>query len=72
MMDFLASQPEWAQYLVRGVLLFVLMACSAVALSRAGRSPYWAVLLIVPYVFIVAVWVFAFCRWPRVDGKGAA
>jgi hypothetical protein len=59
--------PEWAQYLTRGLLLFALMSCSAVALSRAGKSPYWALFTVIPYLVIIGVWVFAFTKWPKVD-----
>ncbi len=57
--------PEWARYLVQGIITFIFLAASAVVLSRAGRSPYWALLMVVPYVQIVALWVFAFTVWPK-------
>lgn len=59
--------PEWAHYLIRGIAMCALMCFSAVILSRAGRSPYWAAAAIVPvpYLLPVLVWVFAFCRWPK-------
>lgn len=61
--------PEWAQFLTMGLLLFSLMALSAVILSRAGKSPYWALLTIIPYLCIVAIWFFAFTKWPKVDAQ---
>lgn len=67
---FMSGLPEWARFLVQGILLFALMACSAVILGRAGRSPYWALLVIVPVAGMAAICAFAFCRWPRLDGKG--
>ncbi len=66
---FISGLPDWLRFLVQGILLFVLMAFSAVILGRAGRSPYWALLVVVPVVAVVAVCAFGFCRWPRVDGK---
>lgn len=59
--------PEWAQYLTRGLLLFSLMSLSAVVLSRAGKSSYWALFTVIPYFAVVAIWVFAFARWPKID-----
>ncbi len=70
MMAHWYALPEWAQYLTQGLLFLVLIASSAVALTKAGRSPYWALLMIVPYGAIVAVWLFAFCRWPKVTASG--
>jgi len=59
--------PEWAQYLTRGLLLFALMSLSAIILSRAGKSPYWALFTVIPYIAVVAIWFFAFTKWPKVD-----
>lgn len=64
-MDPLSGLPEWGQYLVRGLMIFSVMASSAVVLGRAGRSPYWALLAVVPYFFVVGLWFFALCKWPR-------
>ncbi|MBI3442030.1 MAG: hypothetical protein HY052_09580 [Proteobacteria bacterium] len=55
----------WEQYLLQGILIFATLATSAVVLGRAGRNPYFALLMIVPYVQIIALWVFAFSTWPR-------
>lgn len=37
-------------------------------LKKMGRTPWWGVLLFVPLVNVVMYWVFAFWRWPSVDG----
>jgi hypothetical protein len=63
MMQYLGL-PEWAQYLLQGILLFVGLSSGAVVLSRAGRSPYFTFLLIVPCVQIAALWYLAFSHWP--------
>ncbi|MCE9507402.1 MAG: hypothetical protein K8R48_03670 [Alphaproteobacteria bacterium] len=57
--------PLWGQYLLQGILLFISIACAAVVLTRAGRSPYFALLIAVPYVQIIALWLFAFSVWPK-------
>ena len=33
-------------------------------LHRAGRSRWWTVLAFVPGLNLIALWVFAFSRWP--------
>ena len=35
--------------------------------QRAGFSPWWALLVLVPVVNLIALWQFAFGRWPAVD-----
>lgn len=64
---FFADMPEWLDYLIRGIFIFILMCATCVVASRAGRSPYWSLLAIVPYTLVVLVWVFACTRWPKVD-----
>lgn len=57
--------PVWAQYLTQGLLLSVLLCFSAVVLARAGRSPYWALLALVPFAFVVGLWFIAYSKWPQ-------
>lgn len=57
--------PQWGEYLLQGIFIFIMLACSAVVLTRTGRSPWFAFLMIVPYVQIAAVWMLAFTLWPK-------
>jgi hypothetical protein len=59
--------PEWLLYLAKGISIFLMMAFSAVILQRAGRSPYYALFWLLPWVQVVLLWVFAFQKWPAVD-----
>ncbi len=59
--------PVWAQYLSQGLMLFALMSFCAVILSRAGKSPYWALFTVIPYFAVIAIWVFAYAKWPKLD-----
>lgn len=34
-------------------------------LNRLGFSRWWALLMIVPFGFIVGLWLLAFSRWPN-------
>lgn len=69
-MSFLSyAPPEWAQYLLQGVTIFILLSCGAVIAARAGRNPYWSLLFLVPFVYVpsvvVMLWIFAFIKWPK-------
>jgi hypothetical protein len=57
------------QHVVAGIIIVAMMGCGAFVLVRAGRSPLWSVLLLIPVVQLIAVWIFAFVRWPRIDDK---
>jgi len=34
------------------------------AVKKAGFSPWWTLLGIVPFLNVVALWVFAYVKWP--------
>jgi len=39
------------------------------AVGKAGFSPWWVLLAIVPIVNIIMLWVFAYAKWPALpDG----
>ncbi len=40
---------------------------SATVLRKAGFSGWWSILFVVPIVYVVGMWIFAFVRWPRID-----
>ena len=36
----------------------------AVVIGKAGYSRWWVILALIPMVNLIALWVFAFSRWP--------
>jgi uncharacterized membrane protein YhaH (DUF805 family) len=49
-----------------GVLLLLLtLGLFARLLVKAGFSPWWALLGLVPLINLAMLWVFAYSRWPR-------
>lgn len=55
--------PQWGEYLLQGILIFIMLSSAAVVLTRTGRNPYFAFLMIIPFVQIAAVWYLAFSTW---------
>ena len=57
---------------VHWLIVIVFVAITAIPtitiLHRAGRSGWWCILTYIPFLNLVALWLFAFTRWPRVDG----
>ncbi len=54
--------------LILTAILFVVPMWKIV--TKAGFNGAWALLALVPLVNIIALWVFAFTRWP--NGRGGA
>lgn len=61
----LLDLPQWANYLIEGLLLFAGLSTAAVVLTRTGRSPYWVFLLLVPLINVIAIWYVAFAPWKK-------
>jgi hypothetical protein len=57
------------------LLVFILFAvaywawCCVRITARAGLSPLWAALMVVPVLNLVLIWLFAYARWPRLDER---
>lgn len=49
------------------LLLAVPLLMIARVLRRAGFSRWWVLLVLVPVVNLLALWWFAYARWPAVD-----
>jgi len=49
------------------LLLFIVGIPIAQVLHKSGRSRWWVILAFVPLVNLIALWVFAFSRWPSLD-----
>jgi hypothetical protein len=70
-LERLAVEPSPAEGLAL-LLLAVPLLMIARVLRRAGYSRWWALLVLVPVANVVALWLFAYARWPAVDGAAAA
>ena len=46
------------------ILMLIFLYPVARILKRTGHSGWWALLMFVPLVNFIALWVFAFTRWP--------
>lgn len=55
------------EYLFKGLTIFSTLALPAVVAGRAGKNPYYALLLMVPIVNACMIWAFAYAKWPKVD-----
>ena len=59
--------PWWSAFLTL-LLVALLIWMNVLVLQKAGHSPWWAALVLFPFFYLIGLWVFAFARWPRVDG----
>lgn len=59
-------QPLW-----QWTILVVILVLNAIPISkilgRVGLNKWWTIAFLVPFVNIVALWIFAHARWPALD-----
>jgi Na+/melibiose symporter-like transporter len=53
------------------VIFIVLLVPFVKILHRTGHSGWWILRWFIPVVNLIALWIFAFGRWPAVDGRSA-
>jgi hypothetical protein len=51
------------------LILIILVFPAWRIVSRTGRGGWLCLLIFIPLVNIVALWIFAFVRWPAIDRK---
>ena len=57
---------SWGELLL--ILIIVLNAIpTARILGRVGLSKWWTIAFLVPFLNILALWTFAYARWPVID-----
>ncbi len=70
-MDDLANiqTTSWQEMLIMSLMGAYLVLTGGMIAGKAGRAPFWGLLLLLPMIQIVAIWILAFIPWPRTDRK---
>lgn len=63
--------PQWLEYTLAGFCIMYLMYACGKVLARLGYSPAWCLTLFVPYIQILAIWGFAYKKWPLDEKQNA-
>ena len=53
------------------IIMVIFLYPVARIIKRTGHSGWWALLMFVPLVNFIALWVFAFTRWPALGNTQA-
>ena len=53
--------------IVIGIMLTWTLAAGSFLLARLGIKPLWVLLLVLPGLNVLAIWLFAYVRWPRYE-----
>lgn len=67
LLELMLHLPGWLALLLIGLYAAAKIGFGGYVCARSGHSPLWALVLAVPGIEIIAIWVFAFIAWPKVD-----
>jgi uncharacterized membrane protein YhaH (DUF805 family) len=65
MMNSMAYSPF--HWVVAFIVFLIVVIPTVKILRKAGYSGWWVLLWFIPVVNAIALWVFAFARWPLED-----
>lgn len=63
--------PRWIELALIGPLIVYFIVAASIVLTKAGRNSAWSLILLIPFVQPIAIWWFAFCKWPRQEDDEA-
>lgn len=63
---YLSGLPVWLSHLIWAVTAAYTMLVCGIVLSRTGRSLYWALIALIPYVGYLLPIILWILPWPRV------
>lgn len=63
-MDIIYGMPAWVFYSIIAVILTYVLSVGGWVLARAGRNPLWILLLLIPWLNVIGIWLFAYVSWP--------
>jgi uncharacterized membrane protein YhaH (DUF805 family) len=58
---------SFATLLVCLIMIAIVVVPFVRIFQKAGRTGWWAVLILIPIVNIIVLWIFAFSQWPALD-----
>ncbi|HYC01696.1 MAG TPA: hypothetical protein VED40_00290 [Azospirillaceae bacterium] len=61
----MAGLPDWLALLILVVVVTWTVCMVGLAIAKTGRSPYWALLVFIPFAAVPLLWLWAYARWPR-------
>jgi hypothetical protein len=52
------------QLLILSIIVLLPYLLFGPILKKAGFSKWWSLIMLIPVINVVAVWIFAFVKWP--------
>ena len=68
MVGLLGHMPAWLSLLIASLAITYSICVFGVVFGKMGRSPYWGLAFLLPFLGTILLWVFGLSRWPQPGG----
>lgn len=68
---WLTQQEPWLSMLIISLIVTAKLSLGGWVLAKAGRSPLWILILLLPWAEVPVLWFFAYSRWPSLPVSAA-
>lgn len=68
--QWLSQAEPWLTMLIISLILTAKLSFGGWVLAKSGRSPLWILLLLLPWVEVPGLWIFAYGPWPGMPASG--
>lgn len=65
MVALFGTLPHWLSLLIVSVAIAYTICVFGVAFGKMGRSPFWGLVFLLPFLGTIMLWVFGLGRWPQ-------
>jgi hypothetical protein len=67
MVALMGSMPSWLSLLIVSLAITYTICVFGVAFGKMGRSPYWGLVFLFPFLGTILLWTFGLGRWPQAE-----
>lgn len=68
MVALFGDTPGWLSLLIVSLAITYSICVFGVVFGKMGRSPYWGLALLLPFLGTILIWAFGLARWPEPGG----
>lgn len=66
-MESIFGLAPWVVNLIAALYITYKLVLGGWIVAKAGRSPLWGLMVLVPFAELIGIWLFAYARWPFMD-----
>lgn len=61
--------PDWVGQLLVSIAIAYAVCVFGVVFGRMGKSPYWGLVFVLPFIGTIVLWTFGLGKWPQEKGN---